>query len=619
MALTKVSYSMITGAPVNILDRIPPQYHAAILDNTTTVDVQQYIQAAMDSGAGEIYFPQGTYIIRSPLYITAGVPGSIQANDLTFVGENRTSTYIQVDGTFTASSIINPATGAGIISMLINQADNGKFTLKNIRFQGLLTGGHVMYSYDMGTISSTTTQCLFSGLIENCWFSLSSPNTGIFFGGIQNYQISNNVFEQAKGCFRLAGAGCGDINFSNNSTYACYDGFVEGTYDAQPKNYIQIVNLNVYGYLRGPVLAANNGTNWHVSNVTVQGDTVNTLGTIGLCDFTDSTSMVIDGFSCYDALNDVIKIRGTSAKISNGFIAANNSGIYMDSSTSSNLTIDNVDIKESTIAAFYHASGNPSGTIRITNCNWYNSKGWIWDDATGTATYDVTLSDSKFINAGYPNTNASTRIFGISTTGNVNFYNCLLGRDSLDAIANYYVESAGTGTLTLTDCSFTPLLAPGVPEITGATPYKIAGGLGNRYRQYYAAASPTTGGWNVGDRVFNSGPSVGQPKGWICTVAGTSTGVLTTVVITGTAGQFSCASSSLVVGQAVVISGTLGGTGSITGYTNPKTYYIVQTNGVSTFTLSNTLGGAGVVTTAGTPTGLTYTPAAPTFVSEGNL
>jgi len=83
---------------------------------------------------------------------------------------------------------------------------------------------------------------------------------------------------------------------------------------------------------------------------------------------------------------------------------------------------------------------------------------------------------------------------------------------------------------------------------------------------------------------------------------------LSGVAITGTAGQFSCtaASQTLAVGQTVRISGTFGGTGSITGYTDPTTYYIVATNGSTTFTLSTTSGGSGVVTTAGTPTGLTY-------------
>jgi len=89
----------------------------------------------------------------------------------------------------------------------------------------------------------------------------------------------------------------------------------------------------------------------------------------------------------------------------------------------------------------------------------------------------------------------------------------------------------------------------------------------------------------------------------------TSSATLSGVVITGIAGQFSCtaASVTLVINQALVISGTYGGTGSITGYTNPTTYYIVATNGSTTFTLSTTVGGSGVTTTAGTPTGLTYT------------
>ena len=89
----------------------------------------------------------------------------------------------------------------------------------------------------------------------------------------------------------------------------------------------------------------------------------------------------------------------------------------------------------------------------------------------------------------------------------------------------------------------------------------------------------------------------------------TSSATLSGVIITGIAGQFSCtaASVTLVINQSLVISGTYGGTGSITGYTNPTTYYIVATNGSTTFTLSTTVGGSGVTTTAGTPTGLTYT------------
>jgi hypothetical protein len=36
-----------------------------------------------------------------------------------------------------------------------------------------------------------------------------------------------------------------------------------------------------------------------------------------------------------------------------------------------------------------------------------------------------------------------------------------------------------------------------------------------------ATIVPVTGTWKVGDRVFNSAPAAGQPKSWVCTVAGT--------------------------------------------------------------------------------------------------
>jgi hypothetical protein len=78
------------------------------------------------------------------------------------------------------------------------------------------------------------------------------------------------------------------------------------------------------------------------------------------------------------------------------------------------------------------------------------------------------------------------------------------------------------------------------------------------------------------------------------------------VVITSATGDFSCSANTLVIGQPVLISGTFGGTGSITGYVNSSNYYITATNGSTTFTLSAAPNGVPVTTTAGTPTGLYY-------------
>ena len=99
------------------------------------------------------------------------------------------------------------------------------------------------------------------------------------------------------------------------------------------------------------------------------------------------------------------------------------------------------------------------------------------------------------------------------------------------------------------------------------------------------------------------------------TVKGATGTALSTVVITSTAGAFSCAAGTLVVGDKVVITGTLGGTGTITGYATGTIYTVSVTNGTTTFTLQ-TDAGVAIVTTTGTPTGLTYTRVAPILIKN---
>jgi len=98
--------------------------------------------------------------------------------------------------------------------------------------------------------------------------------------------------------------------------------------------------------------------------------------------------------------------------------------------------------------------------------------------------------------------------------------------------------------------------------------------------------------------------------------------ILSGVVIASTSGGFTnTASTSLISsGNLLTISGTLGGTGTITGYVNPTTYVISLTNGSTSFTLT-TVSGAAIVTTTGTPTGLTYTIPVPILsaVAIGSL
>ena len=96
------------------------------------------------------------------------------------------------------------------------------------------------------------------------------------------------------------------------------------------------------------------------------------------------------------------------------------------------------------------------------------------------------------------------------------------------------------------------------------------------------------------------------PRAVSVTTSTAAVATLSGVAIANTTGGITFTSQAgLVTGQRLTISGTLGGTGTITGYTNPTTYILTAVTATSA-TLTTTAGAA-VVTTAGTPTGLTYT------------
>lgn len=84
MSLTKASYSMITGSPVNIFDFIPPSEHAAITAGTSTYDCYSAIVNAIASfpdptnniyysQAGTLWFPPGKYYCSTTIQVERAV------------------------------------------------------------------------------------------------------------------------------------------------------------------------------------------------------------------------------------------------------------------------------------------------------------------------------------------------------------------------------------------------------------------------------------------------------------------------------------------------------------------------------------------------------------------
>jgi len=101
-------------------------------------------------------------------------------------------------------------------------------------------------------------------------------------------------------------------------------------------------------------------------------------------------------------------------------------------------------------------------------------------------------------------------------------------------------------------------------------------------------------------------------------VAGETTAVtLGSVAVANTAGWFTANASTFTTGQIINVSGTLTGNATITGYVDPTVYYVVDTNGTTTFQLAASEGAANIVTVAGNTRGLTFSEETSTTAKSG--
>jgi hypothetical protein len=109
MGLTKVTYSMIEGQYVNVLD------YGAYNDGTNAAATTTAIQAAIDAAAGRpIYFPTGTYAVSSTLTYTPAAYDGAFGPALKIFGDGPLKTYF--DNQVTGGAMINMTTASTLSS-----------------------------------------------------------------------------------------------------------------------------------------------------------------------------------------------------------------------------------------------------------------------------------------------------------------------------------------------------------------------------------------------------------------------------------------------------------------------------------------------------------------------
>lgn len=150
MALTKVSYSMIEGATANVLD-----FGA---DSTGVADSTAAIQAAIDSGAGSVYVPAGTYKVTSTININ---------RPITFFGAGKASTVFSQSTNFDVFYVHD-----GLNTVMLNVNLNN-FGITNTQARASVISGAGIKLY----------KTYFSQLSEikifNCYIGIDSTQSNV--------------------------------------------------------------------------------------------------------------------------------------------------------------------------------------------------------------------------------------------------------------------------------------------------------------------------------------------------------------------------------------------------------------------------------------------------------
>ena len=247
MALTKVSYSMITGAPVNVKD------FGAVGDgvaNDTTA-----IQNAITAFAN-IYFPPGTYLITSQINVSAGKtirgygaalkPGT---NNMTIMGNNGSflSSFIveglefsDYDGTTTNVSgltLSNTHIGVVLRDLGFTQLTNG-ITLST-SYEAAIENPRAFRTPNPVIINSGAVQIIHP-MFDNTTEFASGSNTGngiLAIGGvvcnggyIQGFDYGINDSSEASTYSNIYFERCTEsgLYFNNSTAPTAHDCFVFG-------------------------------------------------------------------------------------------------------------------------------------------------------------------------------------------------------------------------------------------------------------------------------------------------------------------------------------------------------------------------------------------------------
>lgn len=528
MSLTKVSYSMIQGAVANVLD------YGAVGDGIANDTAA--VQNAVGSGKSVVYFPAGTYNVDSTIVVPPNV---------SLVGEGKATV---IDGTAISVALVSVISQTGSVTNTTTLTGNvafgaTSFTVTSVA--GMVVGGWISllgdtaYSwsgpwafpardyrkqtfFQIIGISGTTitvnepTNTTFES--ADTVVSVLSPTTAYF----KDFKIVANTSNQASAMNVSYGL---DVLFDN---VICEGGDVLGLGCSQSIN-TTFRKCSVF------LDAVGSGLQYGIS--------------IATCDFT-----VVDDCDLY-ATRHAVAIVGNQTrrtKVVNSRLrglqyAADAHGnvddlVYENCVISEGVLFGGRDCSYINCKIICYSNTSPvlareiyGGSHTMQGCE------LVWSGSSLPAGFspidfsqaqvvnvytkeDVTLNfvnNQCYFTGGVSNyfiriRNASAYKFNVNVRDNFAYF------PSIAAVVRY--EGAPTGS----DADYavvTNTIVAGALNVyttfsQGAGASGYATSQLNLTNTYSGAATPSTGYWNRGDIMWNTGPSAGGNPGWVCVTSG---------------------------------------------------------------------------------------------------
>jgi parallel beta-helix repeat protein len=548
MSLTKVSHSMIAGASFNVLN------FGAIGDGVTddTVAIQNAINAANSAGGGTVLFPEpsAAYRITSPVSLFNFVSLKGQSRDtkvfrdfvdgFAFVAINKD--YIEIENFWiysTTPSVTNPSGGIGIQSGVYN-------TIKDVTIVGMRQFGIWLYDSSYNTVEN----CGFSGWIgayqqDSCDIAVLNNanwntirNNKCFGGGDHGILVQDTYAGAQPTGNKIIGNTVGEHTAYGIAVY------VTNNYNTKT----QVINNEVRDII-GTSLSGASGSGIYIQSA---GGTICTGNTVSNCCRSTTNFFTLapagigvsspSGTPFYPVIinnNSVDSIRGPCiAAITNGGpvtidgnictlvstdAAANPRSIYV--SNSPRCTISNNVINHTSPTAAINVIAR-SGVIvtdtAILNNSVRASELGIFLDRIDTATFESLRMIGNYVEGPTVQSAQIARVSGSSIIGNIIYGDSIvfeLNNSIRSRIeGNSLISADTTNAVIFFTGSNSGSIFSETNTIIGRVSNDSASGV---IVSQYGNVAPVGGNnWNVGDRVIQSVPVVGNPKGWRCTVAG---------------------------------------------------------------------------------------------------